>query len=192
MSFSSRWTMALLTACMATSAMALSAQEEKSLKDQIQQEYKAAKDGCKSLSGNAKDVCEKEAEGREKVAKAELALRKEDSPKHRMELAKARADAEYEVAKEKCDDLKGNAEDVCEKDAKAAHVRALEAAKVADAKNQPARNVEKKAANVSEARKDASSNVRKAEYEAAKERCDALSGNAKDACVNDAKRQFAQ
>ena len=32
----------------------------------------------------------------------------------------AKADATYEVAKERCDDLSGNAKDVCKKDAKAA------------------------------------------------------------------------
>ena len=31
-----------------------------------------------------------------------------------------KADAEYDVAKERCDDLAGNAKDVCQKDAKAA------------------------------------------------------------------------
>jgi hypothetical protein len=34
------------------------------------------------------------------------------------------------VAKEKCDDFSGNSKDVCQKDAKAAHVKALESAKV--------------------------------------------------------------
>jgi len=32
----------------------------------------------------------------------------------------------------------------------------------------------------------------KAQYKAAKEKCDALSGNAKDACINDAKMQYRQ
>ena len=36
-----------------------------------------------------------------------------------------KAEAEYEVAKERCDDLAGNAKDVCVKDAKAAHERAV-------------------------------------------------------------------
>lgn len=187
-----QWALCLAVMCMGTTAMALTAQEEKTAKAQIKQEYQAAKKACKSLAGNAKDVCEAEAEGREKIAKAELNVRKKDTPEHRADLAKVRADAQYEIDKEKCDDLKGNAEDVCEKDAKAAHVRALEAAKVSEVRAQPAGDHQKKAADVAEARKDASEHVRKADYEAAKERCDALAGDAKDVCVNDAKRKYAQ
>ena len=40
-----------------------------------------------------------------------------------------KADAEYDVAKEKCDDLAGNAKDVCVKDAKAAREKAKTSAK---------------------------------------------------------------
>ena len=40
------------------------------------------------------------------------------------------------------------------------------------------------------AKKDASSDKNDAMYKAARERCDAMSGNAKDACQNDAKAKF--
>jgi hypothetical protein len=43
----------------------------------------------------------------------------------------AKADAAYELAKEKCDDLSGNAKDVCQKDAKAAQASAKADAKAA-------------------------------------------------------------
>lgn len=180
------------TTLMATSAFALSNDEYKVEKDRIAADYKAAKAQCKSLAGNAKDVCEEEAKGREKVAKADLEHRKDPSDKNRHDLAKAKADADYDVAKEKCDDLKGNPKDVCKADAKAAHVKALEAAKVNEARADGDKHGDAKAANVAEARKDAAENVREAEYKAAKERCDALSGDAKDKCQDDAKRTFAQ
>ena len=60
------------------------------------------------------------------------------SAKATRKVADARADAAYDVAKEKCDDLKGNDKDVCEKDAKAARVKAKEDAKVAEAQAKPA------------------------------------------------------
>lgn len=179
-------------AVMATSAFAQTADAMKVEKNRIAAEYKSAKSHCKTMSGNAKDVCEKEAKGRENVAKAELDFRHDASEKNRHSVAKAKADAAYEVSKEKCDDLKGNAEDVCEKDAKAEHVKALEAAKVADARADTHKDGAAKAAHISEVRKDAAENVREVEYKAAKERCDALSGDAKDKCQSDAKRTYAQ
>lgn len=186
----------LLATCaavlMATSALALTPAEHKAEKERISAEYKAAKSQCKALKANAKDVCEEEAKGRQKIGLAELNYRKDATEGNRHKVAKAKADAAYEVAEEKCDDLHGNPKDVCKKDAKAAHVKALEAAKVAEVRNEPASNAAAKAADVSEARKDADKKVREAEYKAAAERCDALSGDVKDKCVNDAKRQFGQ
>lgn len=191
-----KFTQKILSVCVATlmasSAFALTPAEKNAEKTRIEAEYKAAKQQCKSMKGNAKDVCEKQASGHEKVAKAELNFRADGSETNRHKLAKAKADADYDVAKEKCDDLSGNTKDVCVKDAKAAHVKALEAAKVAEARMETNTNAASKKADVADARQEAAEKVRDAEYQAAKERCDAMSGNAKDACVADAKRKFAQ
>ena len=43
----------------------------------------------------------------------------------------AKADAMYDTAKEKCDDLSGNAKDVCIKDAKVVYTKAKDDAKIA-------------------------------------------------------------
>lgn len=186
----------LLTTCasilIATSAMALTPAEHKAEKDRISADYKAAQTQCKTLQGNSKDVCEKEAKGREKVAAAELDYKADASESNRHKAAKAKADADYDVAKEKCDSQSGNAKDVCVKDAKAAHTKALEAAKVAKERGTANSDPAEKAADVAEARKDASQNVREAEYKAAAERCDSLSGSSKDQCLSEAQRKFAQ
>ncbi len=97
----------------------------------------------------------RKTKGAEKVAKAELDARYKPSDKAAYKAREAKADADYEVAKEKCDDLSGNAKDVCVKDAKAAHVSAKENAKVARAAAKPADNTAAKQADVAEARKDA-------------------------------------
>jgi hypothetical protein len=173
---------------MMTSSFAMTSAEQKVEKERITADYKAAHNQCKALKSNAKDVCEKEAKGHEKVALAELEYKKNPSDSNRYHVGKTRADAEYEVMQEKCDDQTGNAKDVCKKDAKAAHVKAVETAKVAEVRNDPGA----KPSELSEARKDASDHVRKADYKAAAERCDALSGDAKDKCIMDAKRQYAQ
>ena len=93
-------------------------------KDRIEADYKSAKANCESLSGNSKDVCVAEAKGKEKIAKAELNARHKSTPKNQYDVQAAKAEAAYEVAKEKCDDRTGNDRDVCVKEAKAAETRA--------------------------------------------------------------------
>lgn len=87
--------------------------------DRIEAEYKADKAKCDAMDGNAKDVCQKEAKGKEKVAKAELDAKKDPSERNQRKAKEAKAEADYEVAKEKCDDMKGNEKNACQKDAKA-------------------------------------------------------------------------
>lgn len=155
--------------------------------DRIEADFKAAKERCDDVKGNAKDVCLLEAKGAAKVAKAELKVREEDTPKNRYKLHVTKAEADYDVAKEKCDELAGNAKDVCVKDAKAA----LAAAK-ADAKAELKVSKAKREAReeVKESREDAAEAKREASYAAAKERCDNYAGDAKDRCIADAKARF--
>jgi hypothetical protein len=86
----------------------------------IKADYKAAKNHCDALSGRAEDVCEAEAKGAARVAKADLRARYEPSTKHTEAARNARVEAKYSVAMERCDALSGDAEDVCEGEAKAA------------------------------------------------------------------------
>ena len=92
--------------------------------ERIEAEYKAEKEKCDSLQGNAKDVCQKEAKGKEKVAKAELDAKKNPTERNQRKVQEAKAEATYEVAREKCDDMKGNEKDACQKDAKAQREKA--------------------------------------------------------------------
>jgi len=152
-------------------------------------QYKTDKASCDRLSGNAKDICVEEAKGKEKIAKADADAAHEGTPKAREAARVARAEATYEVAKEKCDDLSGNAKDVCMKEAKAAQVKAKADAKV----DRVSSDTQNKAADkTAEARRDASDDKRNADYKVAIEKCDALSGNAKDACVQDAKARYGK
>ena len=189
--------------CMfAGSAMAMTKAEYNTHKDQISADYKVNKAKCDALKDNAKDICVTEAKGAEKIAKAEMEAQYKPSAKHTRDVAMAKADAAYDTAKEKCDDLAGNAKDVCVKDAKAAHVtakdvcvkdakaahvRAKENAKVAKASMDTSKDKSEKMADV---KKDANAEKREADYKAAKERCDSLAGAAKDSCQNDAKAKF--
>lgn len=147
-----------------------------SAKDQIKQVYKAERDACKAMTGNAKDVCEQEAEGREEVALAHLQVQRTGTTEDRRKLAEARLEARADVAKEKCDDLSGNAKNVCQTQAKTL----LDKGK-ADIKMNK---------EVAEARSDADEAKMKADYKLASERCDTLAGEAKDSCVATAKARY--
>jgi hypothetical protein len=103
--------------------------------DRIEAEYKAARERCDPMTGNAKDICQKEAKGKEKVAKAELNARQKPSTGNQRKVEEAKAEAAYDVAKERCDDKAGNDKDVCQKDAKATYERARADIKKADAKS---------------------------------------------------------
>ena len=87
------------------------------------------------MNGNAKDVCEKEAKGKEKVAKAELDAKANPTERNQRKVQEAKAEAEYDVAKEKCDDMKGKEKSACQKEAKAQHDRAKAEMKRSEAKN---------------------------------------------------------
>ena len=158
-------------------------------KDRIEAQYKADRDHCDSLKGNAEDVCKAEAKGKEKVAKADLEANYKNTTKARYDARVAQADADYDVAKEKCDDMSGNQKDVCVKQAKAAHTKAKADAKVARTDRDATRTAENKRAN---AREDAREDTRDAQYKAAAEKCDAMSGAAKDQCVRDAKAHYGK
>jgi len=134
----------------AMAAPNMSKEEYKGDKGKIVNEYKSAKAACASLKANAKDVCVAEAKGKEKVAKAELEARYKPGDKASHAVKIAQAEADYAVAKEKCDDKAGNDKKACVKEAKAAEARAKADAKApmpAPAANKPA--AEKSTAPVS-------------------------------------------
>jgi hypothetical protein len=104
---------------MENTSKGISNDEYKRAKDAVEADAKAAKEKCKSLTGNTKDVCQAEAKATEKVAKKELDYKKNPNEKNRMDVAKMKVEATYEVAKEKCEDQKGSEMMACKKAAKA-------------------------------------------------------------------------
>ena len=169
-------------------------------KDKISASYKAAKALCTPLSGNAKDICVQESKANQKIARAELDESREPSAKAHYKMLNVKAEAQYAVAKEKCDDLAGNAKDVCVKEAKATEVAAKADAgaqlKIADANKtaavktndaQAKANIEKR-----DVRTAAMVDKQDAQYKVDKEKCDTFSGDAKDACLQQAKVRFSK
>ena len=140
--------------------------------------YKTEKNACDAMKDNAKDICVQEAKGHERVAKAQAEYDYTGKPKDMTKLNKVKAEATYDVAKERCDDKAGNDKDVCVKEAKAMRDKA-----VADV---TARK------EIGEAKMDATKTKRDADYKVAAEKCDALAGDAKSACMTSAKTKYGK
>jgi hypothetical protein len=117
--------LAIASSCfVVTQASAMTQDEHKVAKEKIEAAYKVDKAKCDAMKDNAKDVCQKEAKGKENVAKAELEQQYKPSDSNARKVEEEKVKATYEVAKEKCDDQKGDAKNACEKQAKADETKA--------------------------------------------------------------------
>ena len=153
-------------------AVTMTSADYSAAKSKASADYKAAKAHCDTMKGNDKDVCVAEAKAAEKKAKAEAEAQYKNTDKARRDARIDAAEADYNVAKAKCDALKGSEKRACVKDAKAVETKAKADAK-ADQK-------------VADARQDANEDKADANRKAALERCDTLTGAAKDQCVANA------
>ena len=155
---------------------------DKAAYDQAKASAKAAYDtdkhACDSLSGNAKDICVAEAKAKRTQVDENAEAAYKNTPKAREHAVHEIAEANYKVAKERCDDKAGNEKDVCVKEAKAVMTRAQADAKATQ--------------KGTEARMDANQDKRDAEYKVAAEKCDALAGDAKSSCVATAKAKYGK
>ncbi len=181
-------------------AQSLSKDAYKAVEDRIAAEYATAKATCDPLSGNAKDICIAEAKGKEKVAKSELEARNEPTADNHYKALAAKAEADYAVASEKCDDKAGNDKDICVKEAKAVETRVKADAeaqmKISDA-NQEASEKSAEAgmkarAEGTEARQEATTEQVDANYAVAKAKCDSLASDDKERCVDEAKAKYGK
>ncbi|MDO8280652.1 MAG: hypothetical protein Q7T63_21370 [Burkholderiaceae bacterium] len=159
-------------------AAAMTKAEYDAAKTRISADYKVDKTACSSFASNARDICKKEAEGKEKIARAELKANYSGKPADQTDVRVVMAKAAYGIAREKCDDKSGNDKNVCVKEAKATETRELANAKMGQ--------------KIGEARKEASDDKRDANYKVAIEKCDALAGDAKASCVASAKAEFGK
>lgn len=158
-------------------------------KTRIGQTYDSEKAACKSMSGDTKDLCEVSAKGNRDVALAENEAAYKNTAKARYDARLARADAAYDLAKEKCDSFSGNAKDVCLKEAKAAETRAKADAKVDRVASETSNDASRK---VADAKQSAAEDKLEADYKVAIEKCDVLAGDAKSRCVSEAKARFGR
>jgi hypothetical protein len=139
--------------------------EYNAAKARAEADYNAARSQCKNFSGNDRDICQKQAKADLTTAKAQAKANYEGTGEAQLEAREDMIEADYKVAKEKCDSLSGDAKDVCLAEAKAVYAK-------------------------QEASLEAREDSMEADYKVAKERCNTLSGTGRRSCLKEAKIKF--
>lgn len=99
-------------------------------KKKIAAQYKLDRQTCRTVKGLVREVCELEAKGKADAARAELEARHEPSPEATQNAKNVIAEANYDVARKKCEAKKGDAKDRCVEQAKLAREAGIRQAKV--------------------------------------------------------------
>ena len=100
-------------------------------KRSIESETHTAIAKCRDRDGQARDLCKAEARAEERVRKADLEAQYRGTVAAAADARLARAKAQYEIAKVRCGDQRGEDKLSCLRSARADKVKALEAAKLA-------------------------------------------------------------
>ena len=158
----------------------------KAAADRVEATQKAEVQACDAQKGNARDICRAAAKGRGKVALAALKADYEPSPEADRAAMIAQADAEYDVARQKCDDAKGPAKDACK--ARADHVREAAVRRAKIERVEATRRLKSKGGAGAHVAVKQSPDEK---YAAEKARC-GMMGEERDSCMAEAKRRFGK
>ncbi|AMP01236.1 hypothetical protein CAter282_3444 [Collimonas arenae] len=174
--------MLISTASFTGASLALAANDAKAtykaVEDAAEATYKADLAKCDGLSGNGKDVCVEQAKATREHATQDAKAAYKKTPKALASARKEEAEADYAVAREKCNALAGNVKDVCVKKAKADEANA-----VTDARAKQEMSQSKAAVRDERAEE---------RYKVALAKCDSLAGPSKEACVTAAESERGQ
>ena len=149
-------------------------------------EYKAAVAKCDAMSGNNKDICMAEAKVARVRSENQAMAKYATSPKSREKALTNVADAEYALAKEKCDDKEGADKDSCMDNAKSVHTAALADAK-ADRTASTATGASAAGATAAGGGLVTSTETRDAAKAAAVDKCAQMGADAKTGCLVETK-----
>jgi len=124
-----RWPIAMivwasLSVTQTIAADALSPRADRlAIEERMEAEYRAARERCNALNGNAQDVCLAEAKAKLRIERSEADARVKNTPRARYDAQIARAEAEFQVAKERCVE-RGGAKESCVREAQETEARA--------------------------------------------------------------------
>jgi hypothetical protein len=105
----------------AIASHAMSRAEYAASVSQAKADYKAAIAECRSLRGNDRDVCKKEAKANYTRDKTNADADYKGTAHAQAEAVEEQSEANYKVAKEKCESLSGDAKAACIQRAKMPH-----------------------------------------------------------------------
>ena len=146
-------------------------------------EYKAATAKCDAKSGNDKDVCMAEAKAARVRNESEAVAKYNNSEKGRASARSKIAEADYEVAKAKCDAKSGAEKDSCMDNAKSVRTAAL-----ADAKaGRDSASASAATGGSGSAGLIASTDTKDPVKAAAVAKCEQAAGNSNTGCLVDSK-----
>lgn len=91
--------------------------------------YKAEHEACAAERGAPRELCERAAAGRQRIAMAHLQHQRSGDPADLARLADVRLQARYEVAREVCDEQRGDAKKQCLQRARDAFEQARQASR---------------------------------------------------------------
>lgn len=181
---SKRWLM-LMTGCVAigyvpfsSAESAISKAEYYAIADKAAADFRDAHAVCDTLQGNAQTICVEEAKLAQTIAKGSAEARYKNTAQARTKASTDIANAQYAVAKARCEDKQDNDKDACLRYAVAAHAMALAQAKSGTVMAQVVTDSR-------DAKPDAA-------MMAALEKCNALTGISKESCVADLKSKIGR
>lgn len=102
----------------ATAPAAMTKQAYQAAHARIEAQLQADQAACTRLQGKAHDLCIVQAKGRRQSAQAQLDAQYKPNPESDRKAMAARADADFALAKAKCEVQKGRAKDACLQQAK--------------------------------------------------------------------------
>jgi hypothetical protein len=181
---------ALVLAAAAGAGLALdkgpSADGYKAALARIEQQRNKDDAACKRLKDNALEICKLQAEGRQKVARAELEAQHKPSPDAERQVKVAKADADYRVARQRCSTA-GARKDACLAQAKDQRTAAIRLATVEKVHRMS--ELRAKAEEERKGDKDAKPETPAQRFAGRKAYCE-MQGPERDHCLAEAKRQF--
>ncbi|TDS82270.1 hypothetical protein [Comamonas sp. JUb58] len=153
-SFLPKVALALVSLWAAATVSAMSNEEIRAETDRIAAQYAAAMAHCQTLQGNDRDICSEDAKGIQRVAQAERDAKLLGDADHNYQVRVARAEADYRVAKERCNEMRGDAIGICKKDAEAAYRKAQQDAQVKRVEAPPATSTDQPLTPIAPARSE--------------------------------------
>jgi hypothetical protein len=173
-------------ACMvaAQAAPPVTREEMLAQKVRIEQQYDQSHGRCQRVEGHGRELCNQQARGERAIQLAELEMQAHPTVANERKLRLVRAEADYALAMIRCKGILGAARRVCREDA----------GEVLDkAKAELKLPTEAAAAGLRPERdRSQAERIAAAQFDAARERCDRLPGEARAACLADAKQRFGR